>query len=72
MSGKVMREMDCLMRSPLRWQHNTPYLLDLGIVSGGNSIQISSNLGPQVGDHDKLLEDVLREDVGVSGLLDVI
>ena len=67
-----MGKMNCLVSSPLRRQDDAPDLLHLGIVCRRYSVQVSCNLGPEVGDHHKLLEDVLGQDVGVASLLDVV
>ena len=44
----------------------------LRVVGRGNPVEVARDLGPQVRDHDKLLEDILGEYVGVARLLDVV
>eukprot|EP00037_Helgoeca_nana_P026560 m.300350 g.300350 ORF g.300350 m.300350 type:complete len:384 (-) comp27250_c2_seq5:6164-7315(-) len=61
-----------LVRPVLWHHHNRPNLLHLRVVLGAHSIEVARDLGPQIRDHDKLLEDVLREDVRVPRLLDVV
>ena len=47
-------------------------LSHLGVVCRWETVQVSRYLGPQVWDHDKFLQDVLGEDVGVASLFDVV
>ena len=44
----------------------------LWVIRRGNTIEVSRDLSPQIRDHDKLLQDVLGQDVGVASLLDVV
>ena len=45
---------------------------NLWVVWWRDTVQIARDLGSQVGNHDKLLEHVLGQDVGVAGLLDIV
>ena len=44
----------------------------LRVVWWGNSVKISRDLSSQIRNHDKLLENVLGQDVGVARFLDVV
>ena len=46
-----------------------PYLR---IIGRRDSVEVSRDLRSQIGDDDELLENVLWEDVSVTGLLDVV
>ena len=39
-------------------------LIHLGVLSSRDDIEVTSNLVSQIAVHDKLLDDVLRPDVG--------
>ena len=64
--------MNRLMSTPLRWQSDATNFLDLRFVRGRNTVEVPGDLGPQVTDHDKLLEDIFGENVSESGLLDFV
>jgi hypothetical protein len=44
----------------------------LRIVRRRHAVQVARDLGPQIGNHDKFLQHVLGQDVGVARLLDVV
>ena len=44
----------------------------LWVVGGTGAVQVASDLSPQVGNDDELFENVLGQNVRVSGFLDVI
>jgi hypothetical protein len=73
------------MGAPLRRQHNAADLLHLRIVWWTNSVKVAGNLKKivtrkykkrylraQIRDNDELLKDILRQDVRVSRVLDVV
>ena len=84
----LLRKMYFLVGSPLRRHHNASNLFHLEpilalrkntycpthlwVLGRRNAIEESRDLRPQVGDCHKLLQKVLREDISVTFLLDVI
>ena len=72
MTRKAAGQMNHLMGSPLGWHHNTLDLLHLRIIWRWHTIEITWYLSSQIWDNNKLLKDVLRQDVSVSSLFDVI
>lgn len=58
-SGQV----DCLVRAPLRHEHNAADLFDLRIVGRRDPVQVRRDLRPKIADHDESFEHVLGENV---------
>ena len=44
----------------------------LRVIRGADTVHIPSNLCPQIRDDDELLEDILRENISETRLLDVV
>lgn len=72
MLGKAAWEIHLLMCSPLRWHSNASDLLHLRVVGRAYTIQVPSNLGPQISYADEFLQNVLRHDVGISRFLHIV
>lgn len=75
------------MRAPLRRQHNASNLFHLRVVRWADAVHVASDLqqaiisqpektteylSTQIGYDNELLEDVLRENVRVSGVLHIV
>jgi len=61
-----------LVGSPLRTHDDAADLLHLGVVRGAHSVQVACNLRTEIRDDDKLLEHILRQNVGVASFLNIV
>lgn len=57
------------MRPPLRWHHNATDLFNLWVVWRAYTIKVAGNLCSKISYADKLLQDVLGHDIGVTSFL---
>jgi hypothetical protein len=62
-------KINLLMGSPLWWHANATDFLHLWVVRGAYTIQVTSNLCPQICYADKLLQNVLWHDISISSFL---
>lgn len=69
MLGKSCWKIDLLVGSPLRWHGNAANFLDLRVVRWAYTIQVASNLCPQIRNAYELLQYVLRHDISVTRFL---
>lgn len=72
--GQFVRQLDTIIAASLRYPDNSLDLLDLLIIGRRDTIQVSSNLGSQIGIDDERLQYVLGHDVGKARrlVLDII
>mmetsp|Transcript_15391 Transcript_15391/g.46046 ORF Transcript_15391/g.46046 Transcript_15391/m.46046 type:complete len:443 (-) Transcript_15391:2814-4142(-) len=70
--GQHVRKVHANRCTPLRNHHNGTDLLDAWVVWRADAVHVTCNLGSQIGDADKLLENVLRHHVRIASLTNVL
>mmetsp|Transcript_63136 Transcript_63136/g.136700 ORF Transcript_63136/g.136700 Transcript_63136/m.136700 type:complete len:725 (-) Transcript_63136:4486-6660(-) len=69
---QLLRQRHRVVRADLRHHDHAPDLLHLGVVRRRDAVEVGGDLRPEVADADEGLEDVLRHDVRVARLADVL
>mmetsp|Transcript_107680 Transcript_107680/g.314837 ORF Transcript_107680/g.314837 Transcript_107680/m.314837 type:complete len:229 (+) Transcript_107680:412-1098(+) len=69
---QLLRQRHRVMRTNLRHHDHAPDFLHLRVIWRGDAVEVGGNLRPQVADADECLQDILRHDIRVAGLSDVL